>query len=502
MIAIQQLTPDKSTLVSELSLILKRPGLCLATLLLCISFCGIALANEPELPVLGDSISGVVSPEKEHRLGRAWLRMLKSQAPLVSDPLLINYVENLAYKLAYNSELEQPDLELVIIDSPTINAFAVPGGIIGINAGLFFNAESEDELSGVIAHELAHLSQRHFARTVEEAKRSQLTNSLALLASIILIASADGDAGLAALATTQAASIQSQLKFSRRNEQEADRVGMRTLVESDMDPGAMSRFFERLQKASEFLGQTPPEYLLTHPVTESRIADARSRASRYPSKNYFDSLEFLLMKARVQVHYTKNLKSFIKLQKSTLTKGNTYTQVASQYAMALAYIELGELSAAQAIIKKLLAQDPDRIIYITTYADIDLKSGNPAQAVSRLKTGLDKTPGNLTLTLYYAEALMKAGAFNEAVTVLRNVSLNRPQDVQIWLYLEKAYGGANDIIGVHQARAEYLFLSNQTEKAIEQMNYALMLIKNDYPRTAKIKGRIEYFQSHAEDLKL
>ena len=277
---------------------------------------------------------------------------------------------------------------------------------------------------------------------------------------------------------------------------------MRTLVESDMDPEAMSRFFERLQKASEFLGQRPPEYLLTHPVTESRIADARSRASRYPSKNYFDRLEFLLMKARVQVHYTKDLNNFIKLQKSTLTKGNTYTQVASQYAMALAYIELGELSAAQTIIKKLLAQDPDRIIYITTYADIDLKSGNSTKAVSRLKSALDKNPGNLPLTLYYAEALMKAGTFNEAVTVLRNLSLSRPQDVQTWLYLEKAYGGANDIIGVHQARAEYLFLSNQTEKAIEQMNFALMLIKNDYPRTAKIKGRIEYFQSHAEDLKL
>lgn len=494
--------PGKAALATGLGLILKLPGLCSAALLLCISFPSIALANESELPVLGDSISGVVSPEKEHRLGRAWLRVLKSQAPLVNDPLLINYVENLTYKLAYNSELERPELELVIIDSPAINAFAVPGGIIGINAGLFLNARSEDELSGVIAHELAHLSQRHFARTVEEAKRSQLTNSLALLASIILIASTDGDAGLAALATTQAAGIQSQLKFSRRNEQEADRVGIRTLVESDMDPEAMSRFFERLQKASEFLGQRPPEYLLTHPVTESRIADARSRASHYPSKNYFDNLEFHLMKTRVQVHYTKNLKSFIKLQKSTLTKGNTYTQVSNQYALALAYIKSDELSAARKIIKKLLAQDPDKIIYITTYADIDIKSGKPTKAVNRLKNALDKNPGNLPLTLYYAKALTQAGAFNEAVTVLRSVSLNRPQDLQTWIYLERAYGGANDIIGVHQARAEYFFLANQTEKAIKQMEYALMLIKNDYPLTANIKGRIEYFQNHAEDLKL
>lgn len=459
-------------------------------------------ANESELPLLGDSISGVVSPEKEHQLGRAWLRMLQAKAPLVNDPLLRNYFENLTYKLAYNSELERPDLELVIIDSPVINAFAVPGGIIGINSGLFLNATSEDELAGVIAHELAHLSQRHFARTVEEAKRSQLTNSLALLASIILIASTDGDAGLATLASTQAASIQSQLRFSRRNEQEADRVGMRTLVESGMDPEAISRFFERLQKASEFLGQKPPEYLLTHPVTESRIADARSRSSRYPSKNHLDNLEFHLMKARAQVHHVSDLKTLTKLLEHASPEGNTYSLIAKQYALVLAYIELKEFSEARKIITQLLKQDPDRITYIATYADIEIKSGDTAKALARLKAALDKNPGNLPLTLYYSNALIKAGAFDTAIKILRDLSLSRPQDLQVWQYLEQAYGGAGKIIGVHQARAEYLFLSNQTEKAVEQMQYALKLIKNDYPLTAKIKGRIEYFQSHAEDLKL
>jgi len=459
-------------------------------------------SDEFDLPILGDSISGIVSPEKEHRLGRAWLRMLQSRAPLIRDPLLVNYYENLTYRLAYNSELRDPDLELIIIDSPAINAFAVPGGILGINAGLFLNAQSEDELAGVISHELAHLSQRHFARSVEEAQKSQLANNLALLASIALIAASDGDTGLAALATTQAASIQAQLKFSRRNEQEADRVGMRTLVEAGMDPLAMSLFFERLQKASEFMGTRPPEYLLTHPVTESRIADSRSRARTYPAKNYFDNLEFHLMKAKTTVLYVKDIKSQIKRLKQTSLKGNTHSQIANKYALALAYMKAEKLTPARNIIKKLLKQDPDRITYIATYADIEIKSGNFNKAIQILEDELEKNPGNLPLTFYYSEALLKKGSFNQAIKVLRNLSINRPKDIQTWEYLERAYGDAKDITGVHQARAEVLYLKNQSSMAIEQLEFALKLVKNNYPLTAKIKGRIEYFQYHSNDLKL
>ena len=473
--------------------------------LLLLLFCTVSVktsADEFDLPILGDSISGIVSPEKEHRLGRAWLRMLQSRAPLIRDPLLVNYYENLTYRLAYNSELKDPDLELIIIDSPVINAFAVPGGILGINAGLFLNAQSEDELAGVISHELAHLSQRHFARSVEEAQKSQLANNLALIASIALIAASDGDTGLAALATTQAASIQAQLKFSRRNEQEADRVGMRTLVGSGKDPLAMSLFFERLQKASEFLGTRPPEYLLTHPVTESRIADSRSRARAYPPKNYFDNLEFRLMKARVKTLYAKDIKSQIKLLEHTSLKGNTHSQLANKYALSLAYIKTEDLSSARNIIKKLLKHDPDRITFIATYVDIEIKSGNINKAIKTLERELEKSPGNLPLTFYYSEALIKKGSFNQAIKVLRDLSLSRPKDIQTWESLEKAYGDAKDIIGVHQARAEALFLSNQPEMAIEQLEFALELVKNNYPLTAKIKGRIEYFQNHSDDLKL
>jgi len=323
-----------------------------------------------------------------------------------------------------------------------------------------------------------------------------------ILASIALIAASDGDTGLAALATTQAASIQAQLKFSRRNEQEADRVGMRTLVEAGMDPLAMSLFFERLQKASEFMGTRPPEYLLTHPVTESRIADSRSRARTYPAKNYFDNLEFHLMKAKTTVLYVKDIKSQIKRLKQTSLKGNTHSQIANKYALALAYMKAEKLTPARNIIKKLLKQDPDRITYIATYADIEIKSGNFNKAIQILEDELEKNPGNLPLTFYYSEALLKKGSFNQAIKVLRNLSINRPKDIQTWEYLERAYGDAKDITGVHQARAEVLYLKNQSSMAIEQLEFALKLVKNNYPLTAKIKGRIEYFQYHSNDLKL
>jgi predicted Zn-dependent protease len=259
-----------------------------------------APAQDLNLPNLGESSTSLFSAEFEHQLGRAWLRVFRSQVRTVDDPLLHDYLEHLVYELVSHSKLEDRRVEVVIIDSPEINAFAVPGGIIGINNGLLLYAQTEDELATVLSHEIAHLSQRHFSRGVEFQQKNQPLTLAAMIASFVLLATAGADAGMAAMSATQAAAQSSALRYSRTNEQEADRVGMQTLDEAGFDPHAAPAMFERMMQASRYSSsERIPEYLRTHPLTENRVADTRNRARQYPVKEPSVSLDYQLMRARV-----------------------------------------------------------------------------------------------------------------------------------------------------------------------------------------------------------
>ena len=240
-----------------------------------------------DLPSLGDASSAIVSPQQEHQLGRAWLSLLRGQVNQLNDPQLKDYVETSVYRLAETSQLQDRRLEFILIDSKELNAFAAPGGIVGVNGGLFLNAQTEGEYASVLAHELAHLSQRHFARGVEAQQRMQLPMMAALLAGIVLAAGGGGDAGIGVIAGTQAAAIQEQRRFSRQNEQEADRIGIQTLARAGYDPNGMADFFERMQRVNRGNsgGYQLPEYLRTHPVTTTRISETRQLANRLQGAN-------------------------------------------------------------------------------------------------------------------------------------------------------------------------------------------------------------------------
>jgi predicted Zn-dependent protease len=245
-----------------------------------------AVADPPDqLPRLGDGISAIVSPETERRLGQAFLRSLRAQAPTSSDPELKAFSEHLIYQLARHSELYDKRLDVVLIETADLNAFAAPGGIVGINLGLYLNAMSVHEFAGVLAHELAHLSQRHFARGIEEQRKQQIPYLAALLASVAVMATVGGDAGMAALSSTQAVAQSNALRYSRIRETEADRIGINTLARADFDPEGMAAMFERMHQAARFQ-RKPPEFLLTHPLTERRIADSRNQAASFKRKDY------------------------------------------------------------------------------------------------------------------------------------------------------------------------------------------------------------------------
>lgn len=445
------------------------------------------------LPELGDSASSLVSSREEQQLGRVWLQMFRSQAPVVDDPLLQDYLEHTVYELASHSELDYPQLSLVIVDNKNINAFAVPGGVIGVNNGLFLQAPHEDEFASVIAHELAHLSQRHFVRSLEAAKRQQIPAMAGLLAGIILSATAGADAGMAAIAATQAATLQSRLSYSRQHEQEADRIGMQTLYRSSRDPYAFARMFETMQRASRFSGSRPPEFLLTHPVTESRIADARSRAAQLSGRMVGarpgdDDLEYQLMRARVRLHFAETPSQAVRDFRALIsTPGNDGK--ADQYGLALALFNAGLPTDAAQTLAPLLANDPERIAYQLLQARIEDALGHPQQARERLANSLAINPGNYPLVMGYSQLLQQQGQLEHALELLRTHSYKRPDDPVIWYRLAELYGLTHNIMALHQARAEYFILKGYLDDADKQLLYALRLSGEDHVANAIIQQR-------------
>jgi beta-barrel assembly-enhancing protease len=255
--------------------------------------------GEAPLPSIGGVGGGLISEQQENDIGRQVMISIRRSANQIEDPLVYSYLSAITYRLVPSTPLENPDLTLALIDSPAINAFAVPGNIVGVNGGLFLNAETEQQFASVMAHELAHLSQRHFARRLEQQKMSAPLQIAGMLAGIVLTAVTQSDIGIAAIAGTQAMAVQNMLAYSRSHEQEADRVGLEILANAGMDPEGMPEMFQIMMRQNRLQGNQVPEYLSTHPLTQSRVSDTMSRAKQYPESSYEDSLEYHLVRARL-----------------------------------------------------------------------------------------------------------------------------------------------------------------------------------------------------------
>ncbi|HEX7035468.1 MAG TPA: M48 family metalloprotease [Pseudomonadales bacterium] len=446
-----------------------------------------------DLPVLGDASSSLISPEMERQIGSQFLKQLHAALPTLDDPILKYWVTEHITDLAQYSQLRDNLMQVVVIDNPEINAFAAPGGVVGINSGLLLAAQDIHEYSSVIAHELAHLSQRHFARGIEEQRAQTLPTIASLLAAIMIGAVGGGDAGMAAVSAAQAAAQSNQLRYSRTREQEADRIGLNTLVRADLDPRGMSRMFERMQQAYRFTSR-PPEFLLTHPLTESRVADARQQVQQLPRGTYHDSPEYALMRARVQVNYASSPQAALaQFEKRVRDHPD---DPAAQYGLALALAGVGQHSQALALGDTLFTHDPRSILNTAAYGELLIKAGKHDQAAALLKKHLALNPDNAPLAMLYADALVKQGQYAEAEQVLARQSQVRKDDVDVWYNLAEVAGLAGDIVGVHRARAEYFALHGAYQKAISHLEYARRIVdRSDTQLLARLDQRIDDFRT-------
>lgn len=433
-----------------------------------------------QLPSLGDSASSYVSLQQEHELGRLWLRQLRAHSHVIEDPLAVQFLENTIYRLVPYSEVNITDFEFVIVDQRELNAFAVPGGIIGINYGLFLHTEDEDELSGVLAHELAHLSQRHFARQLEEADKQAPVAIATLLASILLIATNNPDIGFAGLVGSQAASIQRQLAYSREWEREADRIGIQTLAKADLDPSAMPSMFQQMLKSSRYQ-QRPPEFLTTHPITEARIADAADRAENFPSKNRTQSFEFFVLQQAALLRYQlqgEHRQAYL-LELTQHEKITDNQLSAAYYSLAHLALKQGEALQALGYWNKMSDHAKSQSAAAALYALILQAQNQPQKALKVINDVLPFMPKDYVLLNTLGTILEQQGNYVEATQIWKTLADSRPSEPAIWKHYAVAAHQAKQPRQALHAQAEFLFLTGQHPQALRQMELAVQEAKKE-----------------------
>ena len=449
-----------------------------------------------DLPNIGDSSGSVISPEQEKKLGEMIMRSARQQVHIIDDPEINAYIQSLGYQLAAHCANPEQPFSFFIVEDPSINAFALPGGYIGVHSGLILTAESEGELAAVLSHEMAHITQRHMARAYENAGKLSLPTAAALLAAI-LISTRSSQAGQAAMAATTAANAQMRINFTRGNEQEADDIGIRTLAASGFDPMAMANFFERMQRATRYYGDTLPEFLMDHPVTTTRIAESRNRAERYPHKTYRDSLGFQLMRARLRVLTAGDPGKLVQDYAAQLKAGQYSNVAAWRYGYALSLDAVGRYDQARALLIELLAKDKQRIAYTIALAQVEQDTKNSKTALQLLIDALKLYPDDGPLTLSYVNALLQDRQSKTARDTLQTYMRHNPPNPDLYTLLARAAGEAGYPGEAHEAQAEYFYLNGDTDSAIAQLEKVRQTTHGDYYQNSRIDSRLQQFKKEA-----
>ena len=453
--------------------------------------------NNNSLPSLGDASSGSISLAGEYDLGRLWLSLFRSSAKEYNDPITKSYVKDFIYRISESSEVRDRRYEFIILDDASINAFAAPGGIIGINTGMFLKTETEGQFASVMCHELAHLSQRHYARSQQNS--SPLTNALILLGSVATaVVTANPQAILIAPALIQ----QLATNYTRDNEREADRIGFRNLVNAGFDPKSQSQMFQILQKTQGGINEEY-SYLFTHPIPKERITDARIRETSIDDKKpYRNSLEFYLVKARAEVNNSKNMKSLEDLYISKLKNNlNQKISISNKYGLALTLKEQKKFDEAKKITRELIKENPTNLIFQTNILEIHLAEENSLEAISLGKDLLKIHTNNYFISYYLSKAYILNGDPDKAEELLINLSKTNPEDPFVWYELAEAQGLSGNIIGLHRSRAEYFVLTGRYDSAIYQLREGLKLSKNFFEIRESIINKLEQIYQTKRALK-
>ena len=458
------------------------------TILLC--FCQAhAQENSVELPLIGDRLSGAVSQTEEEILGRQFLRDLKRETKILYDPIVQEWTELFIYKVGESSKVNKKAFEVLIIEDNNLNAFAAPGGIIGVNAGLYKYSDNEAQFASVIAHELAHLSQRHFARQVLENSDRSNANMATLLASIVVAVATRSPA---AVIGGQGIIATQSLRYSRLYETEADREGFITLEKAGYRTQEMSEMFRNMQEVRRLSGDNVPEFLLTHPITTRRITESRERARQSDESGLINTLNFKLIKQRVRFLMTDNLSI-------RALENEKYESDDGKYFSALLERKKLNFSKSIEILEALEEKYPDNLIIKTTIAETYTESGNIGKSKSYTNKLLEISLGNYPLSYNLANAHIMEDNFLAAEQILEDIKFYRPVDINLLKDLSEVQLKSNNLLGYHLTNSEYLFYSGRYEEALRDLQRARSIATNNFKIREIITERILILQSYVRN---
>ncbi|PSV62812.1 hypothetical protein C0W92_21285 [Photobacterium angustum] len=477
----------------------KAPTYLLLSALLSSSIPAIA-SDDNRLPEMGTTASSTLTIDKEREYGDAYMRVIRASQPVISDPLLSDYVQSLGHKLVANAEGVRTPFYFFLIQNYEINAFAFFGGHVALHSGLFLHAQSESELASVLAHEIAHVTQRHLARKMEaDAKNSPLT--VAALVGSLLLTVAAPEAGIAAIHATTAANIQGQINFTRSNEKEADSIGIKTLAKAGFDAHAMPRFFERLAEQYRYTSKLPA-MLLTHPLPESRVTDSRMRARNYPTVVLPPSERYLLARSRVVARNAGfSETSSLNWLNRELKKAAPNRRKELNYGKALVYIDNAKYKQAHQLLDPLIAGEPDNMFYIDAATDLDLNQKQYQRAISRLVNAQKNNPDSSVLRINLANAYIEAGKYQQSIQILNRYTYDHPDDTNGWALLAKSYAKLGNRAAELASFGELLALRAQWDKAINNYMQAAQMAKLGSMEQARYDARIDQLRFQRQEFK-
>ena len=456
---------------------------------LVVSYSTFSQINDENLPILGDYSSSSISLSGEYELGRIWLSIYRSAVKEHNDPMIRTYLEDLLYRLSEDSEVQDRRFEFLVLQDKSINAFAAPGGIIGINLGMFLETEKEGELASVMCHELAHLSQRHYARS--QNRSSPLASALMVLGSIVVAAASRNPE---AILIAPAAMQQMSINFTRSNEKEADRVGFNNLVKAGFDPNDMTSMFQRMQDKYQTKSSEEFSYLMTHPLPSERLTDMKVRADNLPKSvniNYRDNIDFYFMQKRAESWSEKDTRKLIKKYKKNIDSKDYKVSASNKYGLALAYKDTKKFNEAFKIVRSLMKENPNNLVLESSLMELHLAAGNYFEAISLGRNILEIHQSNYSASILLAEAYLKNQNPEEAEKLLKDLSKNRETDPNVWFKLAEAQGLSGNILELHRSRAEYFILTGRFDAAVFQLKEALSLSNNLFEIKESIIRRLE-----------
>ena len=458
-------------------------------------------ADDIRLPDMGSPADAILNNTEEAQIGRAIMRDIRNSGQVVEDPLVTEYLNDIGSRIAAQTNEGQHSFTFFAVQDGRINAFALPGGYVGVHTGLLEATRNEDELAGVLAHEVAHVTQRHIARAIHaNSRQSILTTAMMLGAIIVAAAGGSGDAVQGAMAVAQGTAMQQQINFTRSNEYEADRVGIAALADAGFDPYGMASFFDVLSRQQTTSpDMRAPEFMRTHPVTTARVAEARSRAKDYPPVQSQDSVSYGVARTRVIVaDFDTPEQAVAHFESRNYDNQNDI----ERYGRAVAYQRAGRYYEALPIFEALLEKDKSVIAYHIGLGQTLVALDQWSTAVDVFEQALALFPRNVPLVIEYGERLLELGQPAKAHTLLLDLLNNVPPTPAQVRLIARAASLAGEEAEAYYYMSEYRLMIGDLAGGIGFLQQALELPDLQEIQRARFQARINFIREFMSEEQL